>query len=144
MHLTRLLTVTARLVQEQISARLAPLNISYAQGMVLVLLYRAPGGSLRQTDIVDSLGLSRASGTLVLSQLEAEGLISRNHDPADARRLIISLTEESEDLEQQVHDCFDEVEQIVRRSLRSSQVEETFNVLRGMFEDVLRHRTTGA
>ena len=143
MHLTRLLTVTARLVQEQVSARLAPLNISYAQSMVLVLLYQAPGGSLRQTDIVDSLGLSRASGTLVLSQLEAEGLISRNHDPADARRLIISLSEASEDLEQQVLDCFDQVEQIVRRTLQSSQVEETFNVLRRMFEDVLRHRTTG-
>jgi DNA-binding MarR family transcriptional regulator len=134
--------VSARLVQEQVAAKLAPLGISYAQAVVLVRLYQAPGGSLTQTEIIDSLALSRASGTLVLGQLEAHGLINRIHDRADARKLIISLTEASEEIEQDVHRCFHDVEQIVRRSLTGEEAETAFSVLQRMFDDILRHRNT--
>jgi len=143
-HLLRLLTVTARLVQEQVAARLTPLGISYAQAVALVHLYSAPDGSVSQTEVIDSLALSRASGTLVLSQLEAHGLISRRPDPADARRLIISLTEDSEALEQQVNACFEEVENLVCRSLEPADVEAMFNVLGRMLDNARRQRTTGS
>jgi len=142
--LLRLLTVTARLVQEQVAARLTPLGISYAQAVALVHLYSAPDGSVSQTEVIDSLALSRASGTLVLSQLEAHGLISRRPDPADARRLIISLTEDSEALEQQVNACFEEVENLVCRSLEPADVEAMFNVLGRMLDNARRQRTTGS
>ena len=143
-HLLRLLTVTARLVQERVAARLTPLGISYAQAVALVHLYSAPDGSVSQTEVIDSLALSRASGTLVLSQLEAHGLISRRPDPADARRLIISLTEDSEALEQQVNACFEEVENLVCRSLEPADVEAMFNVLGRMLDNARRQRTTGS
>jgi len=138
-----LLTVTGRLVQEQVAARLAPLNVSYAQAVVLVQLYRAPGGSVAQSDLIDSLALSRASGTLVLTQLEAHGLINRSPDPADARRLIISLTDASEAVEDRVHACFEEVENVVSRSLEAAEVEAAFGVLGRMLDDLRQHRTTG-
>ena len=143
-HLLRLLTVTARLVQEQVAARLTPLGISYAQAVALVHLYSAPDGSVSQTEVIDSLALSRASGTLVLSQLEAHGLISRRPDPADARRLIISLTEDSEAIEQQVNSCFEEVENLVCRSLEPADVEAMFSVLGRMLDNARRQRTTGS
>ena len=143
-HLLRLLTVTARLVQEQVATRLTPLGISYAQAVALVHLYSAPDGSVSQTEVIDSLALSRASGTLVLSQLEAHGLISRRPDPADARRLIISLTGDSEVIEQQVNACFEEVETLVCRSLEPADVEAMFNVLGRMLDNARRQRTTGS
>ena len=121
-----------------------PLGISYAQAVALVHLYSAPDGSVSQTEVIDSLALSRASGTLVLSQLEAHGLISRRPDPADARRLIISLTEDSEALEQQVNACFEEVENLVCRSLEPADVEAMFNVLGRMLDNARRQRTTGS
>lgn len=141
-HLIRLLTVIARLVQEQVATRLGPLGVSYAQAVVLVRLYRSPEGSVTQTDMIDSLALSRASGTLVLSQLEARGLISRSHDPSDARRQIISLTETSKVIEQRVHDSFEAVENVVRRSLEPAEVEAAFSILGRMLSDVRRHRIT--
>lgn len=142
-HVIRLLTVTARLVQEQVAARLTPLKISYAQAVALVRLYRSPDGSVPQSDMIDSLALSRASGTMVLSQLEAHRLITRSPDPADARRLIISLTDASEQIEQQVHACFEEVENIVCRSLEPDEVEAMFSMLGRMLDDVRKYRTTG-
>jgi DNA-binding MarR family transcriptional regulator len=140
-HLIGLLVVTARLVQEQVGARLATLGISYAQAIVLVRLYRSQTGSLAQSDMIESLAVSRASGTLVLSQLEARGLISRNSDPSDARRLQINLTDAGRDLEEPVHEVFEEVETAIRRSLEAGEVDLSFDVLRRIFDDVRRLRS---
>src|SRR5205807_1482673 len=82
-HLIGLLVVTARLVQEQVASRLTALGISYAQAVVLVRLYRSPTGILSQSDMIESLAVSRASGTLVLGQLQTSELIVRNADPGD-------------------------------------------------------------
>ena len=57
-HVIGLLIVTARLAQEQVAARLAPLGISYAQAVVLVRLYRSDTGSLAQSDMIESLTLA--------------------------------------------------------------------------------------
>lgn len=140
-HLIGLLVVTARLVQEQVATRLASLGISYAQAIVLVRLYRSQSGSLAQSDMIESLAVSRASGTLVLSQLEARGLISRNSDPSDARRLQINLTAAGRELEQPVYEVLEEVETAIRRSLDPKEVEMSFDVLRRIFEDVRRLRS---
>jgi MarR family transcriptional regulator, organic hydroperoxide resistance regulator len=141
-HLTGLLIITARLVQEQVATRLAPLGISYAQAIVLVGLYRSPAGSVPQTDMIEALAVSRASGTLVLSQLEARGLVSRTADPADARRLVITLTDAGRELEEQVYEAFQAVETVIRRSLNAPEVTATLDAVRRMFDDIRRHRHT--
>jgi DNA-binding MarR family transcriptional regulator len=139
-HLIGLLVVTARLVQEQVANRLSALGISYAQASVLVRLFHSPAGQMAQSEMIDSLAVSRASGTLVLSQLEARSLIGRTADPGDARRLLISLTDAGRNLEQPVYDAFEEVETVIRRSLTSDEVAASFDVLRRIFDDVRRHR----
>jgi DNA-binding MarR family transcriptional regulator len=141
-HLTGLLIITARLVQEQVATRLAPLGISYAQAIVLVGLYRSPAGSVPQTDMIEALAVSRASGTLVLSQLEARGLVGRTADPADARRLVITLTDAGRELEGQVYEAFQAVETVIRRSLNAPEVTATLDAVRRMFDDIRRHRHT--
>jgi DNA-binding MarR family transcriptional regulator len=141
-HLLGLLVVTARLVQEQAATRLSALGISYAQAVVLVRLYRSVTGRLSQTDMIESLAVSRASGTLVLSQLEARGLVARSTDPDDARRQVISLTEAGWGLEQPVYAVLDEVETVIRRSIDSHEVAAAFDILRRMFDNIKRHRST--
>lgn len=134
--------MTARLAQEQVAIRLSALGISYAQAVVLVRLYRSASGSLPQSDMIDSLAVSRASGTLVLSQLEARGLVSRAADPGDARRLVIELTEAGRDLEEPVHAVFQEVESVIRRSLAPAEVASSFDIVRRMFDDIRHYRRT--
>jgi DNA-binding MarR family transcriptional regulator len=141
-HLIGLLTVTARLVQEQVAIKLSPLGVSYAQMVVLVRLYRSLTGTVPQTDMIESLAVSRASGTLVLSQLEARGLVVRTADPADARRLVIALTDAGRDLELPVHAVLEEVESVIRRSLEPAEVTASFDVIRRMFDDIKHYRHT--
>jgi DNA-binding MarR family transcriptional regulator len=90
--------------------------------------------------MIESLAVSRASGTLVLSQLQASELIVRNADPGDARRLLISLTAAGRDLEQPIHDVFEQIEAVIRTSLEAHEVEACFQILGRMFIDVKRLR----
>jgi len=143
-HLIGLLILTARLVQEQVATRLSALGISYAQAVVLIRLYRSATGSLPQTDMIESLAVSRASGTLVLTQLQTRGLVARSSDPADARRLVVVLTDAGRDLEQAVYAALEEVESVIRRSLGPDEVAAAFDTLRLMFEDIKRFRSTRA
>jgi DNA-binding MarR family transcriptional regulator len=141
-HLIGLLIVTARLAQEQVAIRLSALGVSYAQAVVLVRLYRSTSGTLSQSDMIESLAVSRASGTLVLSELEARGLLTRTADPTDARRLVIALSDAGRALEQPVHDVLEEVEAVIRRSLEPTEVTATFDIMRRMFDDIRLHRRT--
>jgi DNA-binding MarR family transcriptional regulator len=141
-HLIGLLIVTARLAQEQVAVRLSALGVSYAQAVVLVRLYRSASGTLPQSDMIESLAVSRASGTLVLSQLEARGLVSRAADPGDARRLVIELTAAGRELEEPVHGVFEEVESVIRRSLGPAEVTAAFDIVRRMFDDIRHYRRT--
>jgi DNA-binding MarR family transcriptional regulator len=143
-HLTSLLIVTARLIQEQVAARLGRLGISYAQAVALVRLYRSTTGTVGQTDLIESLVVSRASGTLVLGDLETRGLVSRSADPGDARRLVIALTDAGRQLEQAVYDAFEGVESVIRRSLEPAEVTATLEAVQRMFDDIRRHRRPGA
>lgn len=126
------------------ATRLSALGISYAQAVVLVRLYRSVTGSVPQTDMIESLAVSRASGTLVLSQLEARGLISRTADPGDARRLVVELTDAGRALELPVYGVFEEVESVIRRSLEPVEVTATVETMRRMFDDIKHHRLTRA
>ena len=134
--------MTARLAQEQVAIRLSALGVSYAQAVVLVRLYRAASGTLSQSDMIESLAVSRASGTLVLSELEARGLVTRTADPTDARRLVIALSDAGRALEHPVHDVLEEVEAVIRRSLEPTEVTATFDIMRRMFDDIRQHRRT--
>lgn len=120
--------------------RLATIGLSYAQAVVLVRLCSAPAATMSQSDMIDALAVSRASGTLLLGQLEARGLIVRTPDPGDARRLLIMLSETGRQVEQPVRQVFQEVEALIRRSLHPDEVETWFGVLSRMFEEARRLR----
>jgi DNA-binding MarR family transcriptional regulator len=138
-HLSGLLTLTGRLVQERIAHELAALGISYAQAVVLVRLWRR-GGEMPQTEMIQSLALSRASGTLVLNELSQRGLIDRRPDQADARRLVVRLTEAGQELEPSVLEVFEQVESVIRAPLAEQDVDTAFRVLLGMLDVMQRGR----
>jgi DNA-binding MarR family transcriptional regulator len=133
--LTTLLALSGRLVQERIGRDLEPLGVSYAQAAVLVRLWRREG-LMPQAEMIRSLALSRASGTLVLNELEQRGLIERRPDERDARRLVVRLTEEGVDLEPQVFDVFHRVESAVRAPLSEDEIANELRILRLVVERI--------
>jgi DNA-binding MarR family transcriptional regulator len=75
---------------------LRPLGLTYPQYLVLLVLWE------EQPQTVGSLGarLHLDSGTLtpLLKRMEAAGLIARRRDPADERRVLVTLTANGRDL----------------------------------------------
>lgn len=110
-HVLGSVTLTGRLVADRIGSLLEPLDLTHAQAVALVRLWRSPTGSVPQTEMIDSLAVSRASGSQLLQDLEARGLVVRRLDKRDARRQVIFLTDAGVVIEQDVLEVFDRVEQ---------------------------------
>ena len=70
---------------------LRDLDLTYPQYLVMLCLWETDGASVREL----GARLSLDSGTLtpLLKRLESRGLLRRDRDPADERRVLVSLTE---------------------------------------------------
>jgi DNA-binding MarR family transcriptional regulator len=83
-------------IVRELSKALAPLDIKIVQLDVLMNLYRHPGMS--QHDLARKLLVGRSNITMLLPQLERQGLLRRESDAKDKRVMRIFLTEEGEEL----------------------------------------------
>lgn len=78
---------------------LRPLNLTYPQYLVMMLLWER--GSLSVSEIGEHLLLDSASATLtpLLKRLDAAGLITRTRSRDDERQVVVSLTDDGRDME---------------------------------------------
>lgn len=83
-----------RAVVRELTKALSPLDLKIGQLDVLMNIYRHPGSS--QHEVARKLLVGRSSITMLVPQLEAQGLIRRENDATDRRILRLHLTEEGE------------------------------------------------
>jgi DNA-binding MarR family transcriptional regulator len=119
-------------VQDELSNRLASLEVTHAQAVALVRLWRADGGRLAQSELARSLALSRPSTALVLKALEHKRLIARNRDFRDGRRVVVELTAGGRALEPAVAKVVDEVEVELVAGLSGREQGEADRLLRAL------------
>jgi DNA-binding MarR family transcriptional regulator len=81
---------TARLVADAYDSRLAPLDLSLTQA--LVLEYLSDFGPVTQTRIADHLHRGRAATGATIDRLHDRGLVKRRTDPDDRRVWLVELT----------------------------------------------------
>jgi DNA-binding MarR family transcriptional regulator len=84
------LMATARLVRDAYDRRLAPLNLSLTQA--LVLAYVCDFGPVTQTKIADHLRQGRAATGVTVDCLQDRELVERRPDPDDRRVWLVDLT----------------------------------------------------
>jgi DNA-binding MarR family transcriptional regulator len=81
-------------VVRELTRALAPLDLKIGQLDVLMNIYRHPGMS--QHDVARRLLVGRSNITMLLPQLEKQGLIRREGDAKDKRVIRLSLTDDGE------------------------------------------------
>src|ERR1700750_329525 len=81
---------TARLVREAYDRRLAPLDLTLTQA--LVLEYLSDFGPVTQTRIADHLHRGRAATGATIDRLHDRGLVDRRTNPDDRRVWLVELT----------------------------------------------------
>jgi MarR family transcriptional regulator, organic hydroperoxide resistance regulator len=69
---------------------LEPLGLTYPQYLVMLVLWQADGVAV--SDLGARLTLDSGTLTPLLKRLEAAGLVQRQRDRADERRVLVSLT----------------------------------------------------
>lgn len=83
-------------IVRELSKSLAPLGIKIVQLDILMNLHRHPGMS--QHDLARRLLVGRSNITMLLPQLEAQGLLRREGDTKDKRVIRLYLTNDGETL----------------------------------------------
>jgi DNA-binding MarR family transcriptional regulator len=81
---------------------LRPLNLTYPQYLVMLLLWEAD--EVTVTELGDRLFLDSATLTPLLKRLEQRGLVARRRAVEDERRVMISLTAAGRALKPKAHD----------------------------------------
>jgi DNA-binding MarR family transcriptional regulator len=94
----RLYSVT-RLITQRYQPWLSKLGITYTQYIVMMVLWEQDHQPVN--DIAKRLLLETNTVTPLIQRLEAEGLVRREKDKADARKTIVSLTPKGQELEEQ-------------------------------------------
>ncbi|MGJ8686748.1 MAG: MarR family winged helix-turn-helix transcriptional regulator [Spongiibacteraceae bacterium] len=93
------LYAASRLLARAYQKPLAERGLTYTQYIVLMILWEDAPCSV--TAIGERAMLNSNTLTPLLKRLQQQGLIERDRDACDERRLVISLTEEGRLLEQQ-------------------------------------------
>jgi DNA-binding MarR family transcriptional regulator len=82
-------------IVRELGKALAPLDLKIVQLDLLMNLYRHPGTS--QHDLARRLLVGRSNITMLLPQLEKQGLLRREADAKDKRVMRIHMTEKGEE-----------------------------------------------
>jgi MarR family transcriptional regulator, organic hydroperoxide resistance regulator len=90
--LSRLLITASRLVEHDIAEQLRPYNLTHASFGVLALVQLAPHSQreLAQATRVEEQTISRT-----VDRLERMGMVSRERDPGDRRKFLVTVTDAS-------------------------------------------------
>ena len=78
---------------------LEPFGLTYPQYLVLLVLWERDGVNLKE--VGQRLQLDAGTLTPLLKRLEAGGLVTRDRDPEDERRVIVALTDQGRALRDQ-------------------------------------------
>jgi MarR family transcriptional regulator for hemolysin len=113
-----------RLLRDTLAAH----DVTFSQYQHLRHLWGSDG--LVQTELSRRIGIETASSTAVIDQLEKRGLIRRQRDPSDRRRIIVTLAPAGRALEQPLEECAIAVNRQARAGLPNSEVAALFETMR--------------
>ncbi len=92
--LSRLLITASRLVEHEIASELRPYHLTHASFGVLALVHARP---MSQRQIAGAARVEEQTISQTVDRLERMGMVTREKDPDDRRRFLITATREGKD-----------------------------------------------
>ncbi len=127
---------TNRLIQRDLSNRIATLGLNIGEWYALRALWETDG--LTQTELANKAGVAGAAMVTSVRQLLVRGLVSRQHPENDGRKFIISLTKKGWDLEHPAIEAAIEANRLALAGVPPEDVALCLRVLR-IAQDNLQH-----
>ena len=91
-----LIKKSSLIFDKYVNQLLAPYHLSGSQFRILMMLYRLPDCSVRQTDIEAAFSMTNPTVTGLVHNLEKNGLVKKIANPEDKRSRFLVLTEYAE------------------------------------------------
>ena len=122
------LYTASRLLTQAYHPLLSGHGLTYPQYLVLLVLWEKDAQPVN--DIAKRLVLETNTVTPLLKRMEAEGMITRKKGQADARQMIVSLTEKGIRLQEELSEVPGSVgKSVICKSVNPETVPELFRML---------------
>ncbi|MET9950767.1 MarR family winged helix-turn-helix transcriptional regulator [Streptomyces sp. NPDC006339] len=130
------LSRVARLHRIAAGRRLRELGLYPGQEFLMMALWDC--GPVRQSALIQSLGLDPSTVTKMLQRLEQCGHVRRRPDPADRRAVLVEATEDGEALRARVEEAWSRLEEDSLTGLTPAERADLVRLL-GRLEENLCH-----
>lgn len=105
-----------------------------AQGRILYVLWEHE--KLTITDIARLTSMANTTLTSVLDRMEAEGLVTREHDKVNRRQIFVSVTEKANEYRQKYEQLSDNMNKIFYKGFSESEVMDFEKQLRRVLKNM--------
>ena len=124
----------SRAVTRAYQPLLQNLGLTYPQYLTMLVLWEGDQSHSMQ-EITQRLGLDSGTLTPVCRRLEQAGLVTRDRDPADERRLIIALTDRGRGRQREAEDIPGQLERLYRvPGLDAAALKQALDLLSGSLD----------
>lgn len=129
-----LIKKTALIFDKLSNQLLIPYDLTGSQFKILMVLYRSPAGSVRQTDIEAKFSMTNPTVTGLVQKLEAKDLVKRRPHPEDKRSKVLVLTDRAIAMKEELLALADGLEQQMTHNLTESECGQLAGLLLKMLE----------
>lgn len=126
-----------RTARQIINENLRPLNLSSAEGNVLLHLW-TQGQAMGQEQLVEQLDVSKPAVSRTLDSLEAKGFITRQPDPNDGRAHRICITDKARAIGPAVEQAYNQLYALAMQGISQEELAEFVTLFGRMAENLSR------
>ena len=119
---------SAHLIEEQLRLKLTKIEVSQSQARVIDALSRL--GAVSQVTLAREFSITPASMSTMTKRLIEAGYITRKVDPDQARRNIVALTPQGQDLVTKVHAAWREIDIVITDAMGTQDASDLFTLTR--------------
>ena len=123
-------------IEKKANQMLAPYGLTDTQYKVLVCLYKSPDRALRQVDLEEMLAMRNPTITGIVQNLERGGFVQRMANPEDKRSKLVTLTEFSLALMEELVEVGESLEKQVTHTLSDTEREQAIALLKKLADAI--------
>lgn len=126
---------TALIFDKLSNQLLAPYDLTGSQFKIMMILYHAPAGSVRQADVEAKFSMTNPTVTGLVQKLEAKDLVKRRPHPEDRRSKVLVLTDRAIGMKEELLALADDLEQQMTRKLSDDECDQLSKLLIKMLKN---------
>jgi MarR family transcriptional regulator, transcriptional regulator for hemolysin len=126
-----------RSARQIVNANLRPLNLSSAEGNILLHLL-TQGHEMGQEQLVEQLDISKPAVSRALDSLEKKGFVTREQDPDDRRVHRVRLTDQAREIGPAVEQAYNQLYALAMQGISQEELDNFVKLFSRMSENFMR------